>query len=93
MQSKQPLCPNCKNELLLETTVDSTLLRKIKKDGTPSYRIKHIKGDNYGSSQLICKYCYFTYDTEHAVFQEEQSQLDEWIEEHYDEINDWSGNK
>lgn len=83
-------CPICGNDLELVVDTVGSWMRKINKNGNLHKTINKSIGRPNGASYLECNICHYTYDCEHCSKDEQNKQLDEWIDEHYDEImNGW----
>lgn len=88
MTNKCPECPACGSPLIVSVDTTGTWSRKIKKDGRLYKVINYSVGQPNGPSFLECSNnnCHFSYDTEHASHDEPNPELDEWIEEHREEL-------
>lgn len=86
-EDKSPKCPYCGETLEIKITVNAHWGRKIKKDGTLHKVINRSTGTPTDIIFLKCpKYmCNFYYDVS-TTPEKSYPLLDEWIDEHYEEI-------
>lgn len=85
-------CPICGEDLELAIDVVGTDSRKINNNGKLHKVINRCtaKPNTNSPSYLRCSNrCGFTYDTEHASKDETIKELDNWINQHLEEISKW----
>ena len=86
MKNEYPKCPECGCPLILSGDTTGKWSRKINKDGYLCKIINKSYGHPNGASYLECPRCRFSYDTEHASYDESIPELDEWINKHKKEL-------
>lgn len=86
-RDNRPICPKCGNPLELSITVMARWSKKIKKDGTLYKTTNYNTGSPTDIMYLSCsKYgCGFNYNVS-STPQIQYPLLEEWVEEHYEEI-------
>lgn len=82
-------CPVCGRDLELAVDECITISKKIRKNGElHKVTNRSYRGDVVGAPYLKCEStkCNFSYDVERASHDERIKELDDWIQEHLEEI-------